>query len=493
MESTRSIYSDIARRTGGEIYVGVVGPVRTGKSTFIKRFMEQLVLPHITDDYERERARDEMPQSSAGKTVMTTEPKFVPDRGVEIALGDGAKMKVKLCDCVGYMVPDAIGAIENGSPRMVMTPWSENAMPFETAAEIGTRKVISEHSTVGILVTTDGTIGEIRRSAYEDAEKRVAEELRALGKPFAILLNSARPETEEAQRLAVELERKYGAPVALLSVPEINADDIRHLMELLLLEFPIRRIDVELPSWTTALDSSHWLKEQLEDSVYQSAAQVRKLGELGDAFNALFTRDYIRDAMITSMDCGTGIAQLEIRLTEPIYYKVISELTGFEITDEEGLINQMKELSAVKVRYDKICRALDEVEANGYGIVMPGVEDLKLEEPQIIRKSGSYGVRLRAAAPSVHMIRADIETEINPIVGTEQQSEDLIRYLMSEFDEDPAKIWSSRLFGKTIYELMTEGLHTKLDNMPADARKKLGETLEKIVNEGTGGLICILL
>ncbi|MBR2460472.1 MAG: stage IV sporulation protein A [Clostridia bacterium] len=493
MESTRSIYSDIARRTGGEIYVGVVGPVRTGKSTFIKRFMEQLVLPHITDDYERERARDEMPQSSAGKTVMTTEPKFVPDRGVEIALGDGAKMKVKLCDCVGYMVPDAIGAIENGSPRMVMTPWSENAMPFETAAEIGTRKVISEHSTVGILVTTDGTIGEIRRSAYEDAEKRVAEELRALGKPFAILLNSARPETEEAQRLAVELERKYGAPVALLSVPEINADDIRHLMELLLLEFPIRRIDVELPSWTTALDSSHWLKEQLEDSVYQSAAQVRKLGELGDAFNALFTRDYIRDAMITSMDCGTGIAQLEIRLTEPIYYKVISELTGFEITDEEGLINQMKELSAVKVRYDKIRRALDEVEANGYGIVMPGVEDLKLEEPQIIRKSGSYGVRLRAAAPSVHMIRADIETEINPIVGTEQQSEDLIRYLMSEFDEDPAKIWSSRLFGKTIYELMTEGLHTKLDNMPADARKKLGETLEKIVNEGTGGLICILL
>lgn len=495
IDAARSIYGDIACRTGGEVYIGVVGPVRTGKSTFIKKFMEQTVLPNIENDFERERARDEMPQSAAGKTVMTTEPKFVPDKAVEVSFGDGsnAKMKVKLCDCVGYMIPEAIGSTEEGNPRMVMTPWSESSMPFERAAEIGTRKVIAEHSTVGILVTTDGSIGEIRRSAYEEAERRVVEELRALGKPFAILLNSARPDTEEATRLALELEKKYSAPVALLSVPDINAEDIRHLMELLLMEFPIRRIDVEFPAWTTALDSSHWLKEQLQSSVFGCASRVRKLGELNGAFDGMREIEFVRDTMLKHIDCGTGISELEVRLTEPVYYKVISELTGIAVEDEEGLINRMKELSAIKVRYDKIQAALDEVEATGYGIVMPAVEDLKLEEPKIIKKSGSYGVRLRAAAPSVHMIKANIETEINPIVGTEQQSEDLIRYLMSEFDEDPTKIWSSRLFGKTIYELMTEGLHTKLENMPYDARKKLGETLERIVNEGTGGLICILL
>jgi len=495
IETARGIYGDIARRTGGEVYIGVVGPVRTGKSTFIKRFMEQTVLPNMENEFERERARDEMPQSAAGRTVMTTEPKFVPDRAVEVSFGGGsnAKMTVKLCDCVGYMIPEAIGAVEEGNPRMVMTPWSESSMPFERAAELGTRKVIAEHSTVGILVTTDGSIGEIRRSSYEEAERRVAEELRALGKPFVILLNSARPESEEAQRLAMELERKYSTPVALLSVPEINSEDIRHIMELLLMEFPIRRVDVEFPAWTTALDGTHWLKNQLQNEVFSCASRVRKLGELNGAFDSLTESEYVREAVMKRLDCGTGVAELEIRLTEPIYYKVISELTGIAVEDEEGLINRMKELSLVKVRYDKIQAALDEVERNGYGIVMPAVEDLKLEEPKIIKKSGSYGVRLRAAAPSIHMIKANIETEINPIVGTEQQSEDLIRYLMSEFEEDPAKIWSSKLFGKTLYELMTEGLHTKLENMPDDARKKLGETLERIVNEGSGGLICILL
>lgn len=493
METTQSIYSDIAQRTGGEIYIGVVGPVRTGKSTFIKRFMEQLVLPNMSDGYERERARDEMPQSAAGKTVMTTEPKFVPDNAVEISIGDNARMKVKLCDCVGYMVNDAIGATENGQPRMVMTPWSEDALPFEQAAEIGTKKVITEHSTVGILVTTDGTIGELSRSSYEEAEKRVATELRALGKPFAILLNSARPESDEAQRLASELEGRYGAPVALVSVPELNAEDIRHIMELLLLEFPIRRIDVELPAWTSALDASHWLKSSLTDAVFECAGKIRKLGELGGAFNSLFENEYVKDAMLTAMDCGTGVAELEIRLSEPLYYRVISELTGIDIENEETLITQMKELAAVKLRYDKISEALSDAETKGYGIVMPSVEELKLEEPKMIRRNGGYGVRLRAAAPSVHLIRANIETEINPIVGTEQQSEDLIRYLMSEFEDDPSKIWSSNLFGKSLYELMAEGLHNKLENMPEDARKKLGDTLERIINEGSGGLICILL
>lgn len=493
MANTQNIYNDIAERTGGDIYIGVVGPVRTGKSTFIKRFMEQIVLPNITDSFERERARDEMPQTAAGKTVMTTEPKFVPDKAVNVKLGDATNMRVKLADCVGYVVPEALGMLEDGHSRMVLTPWSDEPMPFEVAAEIGTKKVIFEHSTVGIMVTTDGSIGELPRYVYEDAERRVINELKSIGKPFAILLNSADPGSEKAINLALELEKNYGAPVALVNALDLNADDIRHLMELLLLEFPIRMIDVELPSWTSALDREHWLIKSLSESIGSCASSIRKLGEIPSAFNALFEHEYIKDAIITSTNCGKGVTHLEIKLKEPLYYKVISELTGFSIDNEEALVTQMRDLARIKERYDKISEALDMVEEKGYGIVMPEVEDLTLNEPEIIKRSGSYGVRLKASAPSIHMIKANIETEINPIVGSEQQSEDLIRYLMREFEEDPVKIWSSNLFGKTLYELITEGLHTKLDNMPDDARSKLGETLEKIINEGSGGLICILL
>ncbi len=493
MANTQNIYRDIAERTGGDIYIGVVGPVRTGKSTFIKRFMEQIVLPNMTDSFERDRARDEMPQTAAGKTVMTTEPKFVPDKAVEIDLGDSTVMRVKLADCVGYVVPEALGTMENGHSRMVLTPWSEEPMPFEVAAETGTKKVIFEHSTVGIMVTTDGTIGELPRSVYEEAEKRVVNELKSIGKPFAILLNSAEPGSEAAINLALELEKDYGAPVALVSALELNADDIRHLMELLLLEFPIRMIDVELPAWTSALDSEHWLIKSLREAIGDCAKNIRKLGEIPSAFNALFEHEHIKDAFITSTDCGSGIAHLEVKLKDKLYYKVISELTGFSIENEEELVTQMRDLSRIKERYDKIAEALDAVEETGYGIVMPEVQDLTLADPEIIKRGGGYGVRLRASAPSIHMIKANIDTEINPIVGSEQQSEDMIRYLMQEFEEDPVKIWSSNLFGKTLYELITEGLHSKLDNMPEDARKKLGETLEKIINEGSGGLICILL
>lgn len=493
MAGTQNIYRDIAERTGGDIYIGVVGPVRTGKSTFIKRFMEQLVLPNMGNDFERERARDEMPQTAAGKTVMTTEPKFVPDTAVEISPSERAVMRVKLADCVGYVVPEALGTVENGQSRMVLTPWSDQPMPFEEAAETGTKKVISEHSTVAILVTTDGSIGELPRSVYVEAEKRVANELRAIGKPFVVLLNSADPGSEEAIKLALELEKSYGAPVALVSAAELSADDIRHIMELLLLEFPIRMIDVELPSWVSALNKDHWLVRSLRRSVGDCARSIRKLGEIPSAFNALFGQEHIKDAYVTSTDCGRGTAHLEIKLKDQLYYKVISELTGFDIENEEELVNQMRELSKIKSRYDKISEALDSVEESGYGIVMPEVEDLTLAEPEIIKRGGGYGVRLKASAPSVHMIKANIETEINPIVGTEQQSEDLIRYLLREFEEDPKKIWSSNLFGKTLYELITEGLHTKLENMPDDAREKLGGTLERIINEGSGGLICILL
>ncbi|MBR2473909.1 MAG: stage IV sporulation protein A [Clostridia bacterium] len=493
MSVTQNIYSDIASRTGGDIYIGVVGPVRTGKSTFIKRFMEQLVLPNMTDGFERERARDEMPQTAAGRTVMTTEPKFVPDNAVEISVGNNTVMRVKLADCVGYVVPEALGTVENGQSRMVLTPWSESPMPFEEAAEIGTKKVINEHSTVGIMVTTDGTIGELPRQVYVEAEKRVVSELKALGKPFAILLNSAEPGSEKAIKLALELEKSYGAPVALVSATELNAEDIRHLMELLLLEFPVKMIDVELPSWVSALGYEHSLVRSLREKVTECASGIRKLGEIPNAFNALFENEYVKDAYITSTDCGKGVTYLEIKLKDRLYYDVISELTGFAIDSEEALVNQMKELAAIKERYDKIEEALNMAEESGYGIVMPSVQDLTLAEPEIIKRSGSYGVKLKASAPSIHMIKANIETEINPIVGTEQQSEDLIRYLLSEFDESPDKIWSSNLFGKTLYELVAEGLHAKLDNMPDDARAKLGETLERIVNDGSGGLICILL
>ncbi|MBE6610455.1 MAG: stage IV sporulation protein A [Ruminococcaceae bacterium] len=493
MSITQNIYKDIAKRTGGTIIIGVVGPVRTGKSTFIKRFMEQLVLPNIADPFERERAKDEMPQTAAGKTVMTTEPKFVPENAVRVNLGDGAVMNVKLADCVGYVVPEALGTVENGQSRMVLTPWSDEPMSFEKAAEIGTKKVIYEHSTVGVLVTTDGSIGELPRSVYEQAEKRVVDELRSIGKPFVILLNSADPGSESAINLAYELEKSYGAPVALVSALELNSEDIKHLMELLLLEFPVKMIDVELPSWTQALDGDHWLTKEIRSALYGCVGNVRKLGEIPGAFNALFGHELIKDAYITSTDCGSGVTHLEVKLKDQLYYKVISELTGFDIESEEDLVNQMRSLSAIKEKYDKIEEALNSVNERGYGIVMPDIADLTLAEPEIIKRGSGYGVKLKASAPSIHMIKANIETEINPIVGSEQQSEDLIKYLLSEFEESPASIWNSNLFGKTLYELVTEGLHTKLDNMPDDARAKLGETLEKIVNDGSGGLICILL
>ena len=493
MSVTQNIYKDIAKRTGGTIIIGVVGPVRTGKSTFIKRFMEQLVLPNISDPFERERAKDEMPQTAAGKTVMTTEPKFVPENSVRVNLGDSAVMNVKLADCVGYVVSEALGTMENGQSRMVLTPWSSEPMSFEKAAEIGTKKVIYEHSTVGVLVTTDGTIGELPRSVYEQAEKRVVDELRSIGKPFVILLNSADPGSESALNLAYELEKAYGAPVALVSALELNTEDIKHLMELLLLEFPVKMIDVELPSWTQALDGDHWLTKEIRSALYGCVGNIRKLGEIPNAFNALFGHELIKDAYITSTDCGSGVTHLEVKLKDQLYYKVISELTGFDIESEEDLVNQMRSLSEIKTKYDKISEALDSVNERGYGIVMPDVADLTLAEPEIIKRGSGYGVKLKASAPSIHMIKANIETEINPIVGSEQQSEDLIRYLLSEFEESPAGIWNSNLFGKTLYELVTEGLHTKLDNMPDEARAKLGETLEKIVNDGSGGLICILL
>lgn len=487
-----SIYQDIAQRTGGDIYIGVVGPVRTGKSTFIKRFMEALVLPNITESYSRERARDEMPQSAAGKTVMTTEPKFIPDEAVSINIDNCSRFKVKMVDCVGYIVPEALGTIEDGHPRMVRTPWRDEPVPFVEAAEMGTHKVITEHSTIGMLVTTDGSIGDISRQSYVEAEERIVGELKEMGKPFAVVLNSAHPQSEESIALAYELESKYEVPVALVSCIDLDAEDIKHILELVLHEFPVCEMRISMPEWTQALDDDHSIKASVLASIKSCADKITRAGDIKTAFDH-FDNEYVKNVNVDEIDLGTGCAEISLTMNDGLYYDVISELTGFEIGGEQELITLLRSLATVKERYDRIESALDEAEENGYGIVMPNVSDLRLAEPEIVKQAGGYGVRLRASAQSIHMIRANIETEINPIVGTEQQSEDLVKYMLREFEEDPQRIWSSKMFGKSLYELVGEGLHSKLDHMPEASRMKLSETLERIINEGSGGLICIIL
>ncbi len=488
-----NIYRDIAERTGGNIYIGVVGPVRTGKSTFIKRFMENLVLPNIENNFDRERARDEMPQSAAGKTVMTAEPKFIPDEAVEIVLSDNARLSVRMVDCVGYIVPEAMGHIENGGPRMVSTPWRESPMPFTEAAEYGTRKVITDHSTIGVVVTTDGTIGEIGRQNYVEAEKRIVNELKAMGKPFAVIMNSADPSRDESIKLATEIEREYGVPVALVNCLELNSEDIKHILEMILMEFPIRQISVDIPLWLCALGDDHPIYLSVKDSVLASASEIRKIADVKGAFDDITENEYIESGVITEIDLGTGDARLNIRLPQELYYKTLGEMTGFEITGEETLVGLLRELSEMKKKYDKIAKALDEVNESGYGIVTPDLSELTLDEPEIVKQNGGYGVKLKAGGPSIHMIKARIETEINPIVGTEAQSEELVKRMTEEYKDDPSKIWESNIFGKTLHELVSDGLTSKLEHMPPEARERLSETLEKVINEGSGGLICIIL
>lgn len=488
-----SIYKDIAERTGGDIYIGVVGPVRSGKSTFIKRFMESLVLPNIEDDFSRERARDEMPQSAAGKTVMTTEPKFVPDEAVTIQIDDASTLRVKMIDCVGYIVPDALGTIEDGQPRMVHTPWQSEPMPFVEAAEMGTEKVIKEHSTIGMLITSDGTIGEISRESYVNAEERVVNELKSIGKPFAIILNSVDPSSESAVSLAYELENKYGVPVALVSCVSLDAEDIRHILELVLYEFPVAEVKIQFPTWVSILDEENEIRRSLNTSICECARKIKKIGDIREAFKSLDNNEYIDSYEISDIDLGLGVAKIDALLDDSIYYSIISEMTGFEIESDDDMIMLLKEFSEMKEKYERVAEALTMAEEKGYGIVMPTVDELHLEEPEIIKQSAGYGVKLCASAQSIHMIRANIETEINPIVGTEQQSEELVKYMLKEFESEPTRIWESNVFGKSLYELVNEGMHTKLEHMPEESRTKLSETLERIINEGSGGLICIIL
>lgn len=488
-----SIYSDIAERTGGDIYIGVVGPVRTGKSTFIKRFMDTLVLPNMADDYSRERARDELPQSAAGRTVMTTEPKFIPNEAVELHLDGNASFRVKMIDCVGYIVPGAMGHLEDDKPRMVMTPWSDSPMPFENAAEIGTRKVINEHSTIGILVTTDGSIGELPRESYIEAEMRAVNELKAQNKPFVIVLNSATPSDENTVDLAVSMEENYGVPVALVSCPDLDEQDIRKILELVLLEFPIKELKFDLPGWMVCLENTHPLKKGLLSDISSLAGGITKVGEIGKTFASLYEDEYGACVNLENIDLSNGRAILSVSVPEKSFYRILSDKTGFEIDGEEALFSVMNELAEMKKNYEKFSYAIEQVTNTGYGIVTPSVEDLTLEEPEIVKQPGGYGVKLRASAPSIHMIKADIQTEVSPIVGSEKQSEDVVKFLLKEFEENPASIWESNIFGKSLHELVNEGLNAKLAHMPNDARMKLADTLQKIINDGAGGLICILL
>lgn len=488
-----NIYEDIANRSGGDVYIGVVGPVRTGKSTFIKRFMETLVLPNIESDSAKMRATDEMPQSATGKTVMTTEPKFVPDEAVRVTLDQNAHFNVKMIDCVGYIVPDAIGVTEDGKPRMVLTPWSDEEMPFDKAAEIGTKKVIAEHSNIGVLVTTDGSIGEIPRQSYVEAERRVVDELKALGKPFVIVLNSATPEAPSSIELALSLENSYDVPVALVNCTKLDATDIKKILELVLTEFPIVEIAIEIPRWINSLPDTHTLKSKLYSKINKASEAIDKVGDVKAVFENIGDSEFGISISDVYTDLSKGSCHLKVETPEKLFYRILGEETGFMLDGEESLIGIMSELARMKKEYDRLSSAIAEVNETGYGIVTPSVDDLTLEEPEIVRQNGGYGVKLRASAPSIHMIKANIETEVSPIVGSEKQSEDMVKFLLKEFEEDPARIWESNMFGKSLHELVNEGLNAKLAHMPSDARLKLADTLQKIINEGSGGLICIIL
>ena len=457
-----NIYRDISKRTGGEIYLGIVGPVRTGKSTFIKRFMDTLVIPNISSAEERERATDELPQSAAGRTIMTTEPKFIPENAVEVSLEDSAVFRVRMIDCVGYIVPSALGYIEDEAPRMVKTPWFDEAIPFDMAAEIGTKKVITDHSTIGLVVTTDGTISDLEREEYVSAEERVIRELQDISKPFIVLLNSADPQSKECRKLALDLSEKYGVPVEPVSCADLDENEIKRILARILFEFPVREIKVDMPKWVSGLEKSHWLRSRLFGVIQESAAGAVKLRDVKSIAEKISECEYVSLAETGSVDLGTGHARLKVMLDNALFYRVMGEKTGFEIQDEGSLLNVMMELSEMRKKYDR-------------------------------RQGGRYGVRLRAKAPSIHLMKTTIQTEITPIVGSEQQSEELVGYLLKEFEEEPAKIWESNIFGKSLHELVNEGLQNKLCRMPADARKKMKETTERIINDGCNGLICIIL
>ncbi len=489
---TESIYNDIATRTDGCIYVGVVGPVRTGKSTFIKKFMETSVIPNIENDYVKNRAIDELPQSAGGNTIMTTEPKFIPEEAVKITM-DNTSMNVRMIDCVGYIVPSSIGYIEDNNPRMVMTPWFPNEIPFNMAAEIGTKKVITEHSTIGLVITTDGSFTDIDRDEYEEAEERVISELKEINKPFIVVLNTLSPNSEETKVLVSKMENKYSVPCISVNCTEISSEDITKIISKVLSRFPVNEIDIKCPSWVLELEDEHWLKKDILHCITNYASKIKYAEDIDKNAPLLGESKFIENASVNEIEMGTGTAKSSIIINHSLFYKILGEKTGLSIKNEAELMSYISEMAQVKKQYDKIKDAIDEVNATGYGIVMPSIEELKLEKPKIISQGGKFGVQLNASAPSIHLLKANITTQVSPIVGSEQQSEDLVNYLLKEFEESPDKIWDSNIFGKSLNDLVNEGLHNKLYKMPQEARLRISETIERIINEGANGLICIIL
>ena len=486
-----NIYQNILERTNGDIYIGVVGPVRTGKSTFIKNFMELAVLPNIKDEYKKQRANDELPQSSNGRTIMTTEPKFIPNEAVEVTL-DNVKFNTRMVDCVGYLIRNSVGHMEGDMPRMVKTPWFEKEIPFEEAAERGTKKVIEEHSTIGIVITTDGTVTGIDREDYLDAEERVIQDIKMQNKPFIVILNTADPQTESAKKMCKNLEGKYDVPVLAVNCANLSMNDVNGILERILYEFQINEIDISFPKWVDSLENNHWLKKNMIDLIKNNLLDIKNLRQTENLVGTL-TSDVVKKFHIDDIMLGNGTVHSNLEIDNTLFYKILSEMSGIDVKEEGDLFGIVTSMAKSKRAYDKIEQALNEVKRKGYGIVNPDIDDLTLEEPEIVKQGSKFGVKLKARAPSLHIIKADIETEVSPIVGSEKQSEDLVNYLLKEFEDDPKKIWQSNIFGKSLHELVNEGLQNKLYKMPEDAQCKFQETLEKIINEGSGGLICIIL
>lgn len=486
------IYREIAERSGGDIYVGVVGPVRVGKSTFIRKFMETLVLPRITDKNKLMRATDELPQPADGKTIMTTEPKFVPAEAVSLEIADGAGAKVRLIDCVGFPVDGAIGGDEDGKPRMVKTPWSDTEMTFLSAAELGTEKVIGEHSTVAVMVTTDGSVTDLDRSKYVDAEEKVVAKLREKGKPFVIVLNTNVPENSDTLRLSGALSERYGCRVLPLNVDKMTEEETAKVLSELLLEFPVTTVAVDMPKWMQVLPVENELIAELIKGIKKIGENVRKIGDF-KLFESICEDSERFDPVEVSCDLGTGRVKLSVRPKEDEFYKTLSCECGVALEDDYKLLSYVRKMKIAGDEYTKLKEALDDVEEYGYGIVSPSSEEMVLEEPQIVKQGGRFGVKLKASAPSLHIMKVDVETEVSPVLGSEQQGEDMVKYLMSEFEVNPQNIWNTDMFGKSLSMVVKESLNKKLHAVPNDARVKLRRTLKKIVNEGKGGVICILL
>lgn len=492
-EENYSIFEDIANRTGGNIYVSAVGPVRTGKSTFIKKFMDLFVLPSIEDKYDKERTVDSLPQSGAGKTIMTTEPKFVPDDAVELQIREGINVKVRLVDCVGYSVEGALGYEEAEGPRMVRTPWADDPVPFHEAAEIGTRKVITDHSTIGLVITTDGSITDIPRENYVESEERVVSELKELNKPFIVLLNTVNPDAQETLELAQDLEEKYDVPVLPLDIAKMEEDTLMRIMEEVLFEFPVAEVNISLPRWVEELETDHWLRSQFEDAVHSTISEVKRLRDIDNAIEKLGAYNFVNDVVIDNMDMGTGIAHIKMAAEDELFYRVYKEISGEEVSGLHDILKMTKVYANAKREYDKIESALMDVKESGYGMVSPTLTDMSLEEPELIKKGGSFGVKLKASAPTLHIIKSDITAEITPLMGSEKQCEDLVRYLMEKFEDDPQQMWQYDIFGKSLHDLVRENIEGKLHKMPENVQRKLQEALKKVVNDGSGGLICIII